>query len=119
MKRKKAGRTPSPEGRVTIKLSVPPYVAERLKSSGNASAAVKALVDADIQQETKMTYPGPFWISRRDTGQYVIVNGGNYGYTASKDGATEFAKHETASKNFDKLDLSTDTHCIVPSRDID
>jgi hypothetical protein len=33
---------------VAIKLTVPPYVAKRLKASGNASAAVKALVDAEI-----------------------------------------------------------------------
>lgn len=44
----KAGRTPSPEGRIAIKLTVPPYVAKKLKASGNASAAVKALVDAEI-----------------------------------------------------------------------
>jgi post-segregation antitoxin (ccd killing protein) len=48
VKRKKAGRTPYPEGRVALKLTVPPYVAKRLKASGNASAAVKALVDAEL-----------------------------------------------------------------------
>lgn len=47
-RKKKAGRTPSPEGRVAIKLTVPPYVATRLKASGNASGAVKALVDAEM-----------------------------------------------------------------------
>lgn len=52
MKKKKAGRTPSPEGRVTLNLTVPPYVAKRLKASGNASAAVKALVDAEIARSS-------------------------------------------------------------------
>lgn len=47
-RKKKAGRTPSAEGRVPLNLTVPPYVAKRLKASGNASAAVKALVDAEI-----------------------------------------------------------------------
>ena len=51
-RKKKAGRTPSPEGRVAIKLTVPPYVAKRLKASGNASAAVKALVDAEIARSS-------------------------------------------------------------------
>ena len=51
-RKKKAGRTPSPEGRVAIKLTVPPYVAKRLKASGNASAAVKALVDAEITRSS-------------------------------------------------------------------
>lgn len=51
-RKKKAGRTPSPEGRVAIKLSVPPYVAKRLKASGNASAAVKALVDSEIARSS-------------------------------------------------------------------
>lgn len=50
-KAKKAGRTPSPEGRVALKLTVPPYVAKRLKASGNASGAVKALVDAQLVRE--------------------------------------------------------------------
>jgi hypothetical protein len=44
-KRRKPGRAPSPEGRVKLNLTVPPYVAEHLKADGNASAAVKALVD--------------------------------------------------------------------------
>lgn len=50
-RRKKAGRTPSPEGRVPLNLTVPAYVRDKLKASGNASAAVKALVDAQIARE--------------------------------------------------------------------
>lgn len=74
-------------------------------------------------QEMTMTktdgmYPGPFWIQRRDTNQFLIVNGSDYSYTLRKSGATEFAKWETASGKFDKLGLDTATHCIVPSRDI-
>jgi post-segregation antitoxin (ccd killing protein) len=51
-RKKKAGRTPSSEGRMAIKLTVPPYVAKRLKASGNASAAVKALMDAEIAKSS-------------------------------------------------------------------
>lgn len=102
-----------------LNLTVPPYVAKRLKASGNASAAVKALVDSQIEQETKMSYPGPFWVARRDTGQYVIVKGSDYDYTSRKDDATEFAEYQAAQKAFGKVGLSAKTHCIVPSRDID
>jgi hypothetical protein len=49
-KAKRRGRQPSPEGRVQLNLTVPPYVAEWLKTSGNASAAVKALVDMTIER---------------------------------------------------------------------
>lgn len=55
-RKKKAGRAPSPEGRVTLNLTVPPYVAQRLKASGNASAAVKALVDADAKIRMQSEY---------------------------------------------------------------
>ena len=37
---------------MALKLTVPPYVATRLKASGNASAAVKALVDAELARES-------------------------------------------------------------------
>jgi len=53
-KKRKPGRTPSPEGRVSLNLSVPPYVAEHLKADGNASAAVKALVDNEIEKRGKV-----------------------------------------------------------------
>jgi hypothetical protein len=66
-----------------------------------------------------MSYPGPFWIERRDTRVFVVVEGNDYSYTLRKDGATEFAKRDTAVKNFDKLGLDAATHCIVPSADID
>lgn len=62
-----------------------------------------------------MSYPGPFWIQHRDTNQFVIVKGSDYSYTSRRDGATRFEKRGTADRNFVKLGLDTDTHCIVPS----
>ncbi len=63
-------------------------------------------------------YPGPFWLQRRDTKQFVIVKGSDYSYTLDKDGATEFSRRATAERNFSQLGLDTSTHCIIPS-DID
>jgi hypothetical protein len=46
----KAGRPPSPEGRVELKASVPPYVKQWLLAKG-ASPTIKRLVDAEIAKE--------------------------------------------------------------------
>jgi hypothetical protein len=47
----KAGRPPSPEGRVDLKASVPPYVKQWLLARG-ASETVRRLVDAEIARES-------------------------------------------------------------------
>jgi len=48
VKSKTPGRPRSKEGRVTLNITLPPYVAEWLKATGNASEAVAALVRSEI-----------------------------------------------------------------------
>jgi len=48
--KKRAGRPKSVEGRVTLNITVPLYVAQWLKATGNASACVRALVDGEISE---------------------------------------------------------------------
>ena len=58
-KSKSTGRPKSLEGRVTLNLTVPPFVAEWLKATGNASAAVRSLVESEIS-----TREGAGWKTR-------------------------------------------------------
>ncbi len=49
-KRTAAGRPKSPEGRVTLNLTLPPWTVAWLKATGNASECVRAFVDSEISQ---------------------------------------------------------------------
>lgn len=52
------GRPPSPDGRVPLNLSVPPYVKTWLKRHAkNASATVRKLVNAAIAAQKKRVHP--------------------------------------------------------------
>ena len=48
--KKAIGRPRSKEGRIALNLTLPPYTVAWLKATGNASEAVRALVDAEISQ---------------------------------------------------------------------